>query len=73
MSEGEPYYPIPKKDNELLYQQYKAEAEKLKNVYFVGRLAQYKYFNMDQVVRSALDLFTRLTAPQPYGLPSLHH
>lgn len=74
MSEGEPYYPIPKKDNELRYQQYKAEADTLKNVYFVGRLAQYKYFNMDQVVRSALDLFTRLATTQhTYGLPSLHH
>lgn len=60
MAEGEPYYPVPKKDNELLYQQYKVEADKLKNVYFVGRLAEYKYLNMDQAVRSALDLFIRL-------------
>ncbi len=59
-SYGDPYYPIPAKKNELLYSKYKAEAKKLKNTYFVGRLAQYKYFNMDLVVRESLDLYKKL-------------
>lgn len=56
ISSGEPFYPIPRKQNEILYEKYAQEAEKLKNTYFVGRLAQYKYYNMDQVVREALNL-----------------
>ncbi|OIJ10772.1 UDP-galactopyranose mutase [Anaerobacillus arseniciselenatis] len=56
---GDPYYPIPKKDNMELYQMYKQEAEKLKNVWFLGRLGTYKYYNMDQVVAQALTLFER--------------
>ncbi len=51
---GEPYYPIPRPENERLYQQYKALSEQLPNVAFVGRLAQYRYYNMDQVVGAAL-------------------
>jgi UDP-galactopyranose mutase len=53
-AEGDPYYPIPNKDTELLYQQYKTLADALPNVSFVGRLAQYRYYNMDQVVGAAL-------------------
>lgn len=51
---GEPYYPIPRKENEHLYQQYKKIAHEHANVTFVGRLAQYRYYNMDQVVAAAL-------------------
>lgn len=58
--EGDPYYPIPRQDNRLLYEKYKAEADKLKSVHFIGRLAEYKYFNMDQVVNRALELFETL-------------
>jgi len=58
--EGEPYYPIPQQKNEDLYKKYKSEAEKLSNVYFIGRLAQYKYLNMDQVIDEALRLFEKL-------------
>ena len=47
---GEPYYPVPTEENRKKYLQYKTEAQKLKNVYFVGRLAEYKYYNMDQIV-----------------------
>ncbi|MFZ1290713.1 MAG: UDP-galactopyranose mutase [Melioribacteraceae bacterium] len=47
---GEPYYPIPTKQNEELYRKYKTEADKIENVIFCGRLAEYKYYNMDQVV-----------------------
>lgn len=55
-AEGEPYYPLPVKSAEELYVMYKAEADKLSNVQFLGRIAQYRYMNMDQVVLSALEL-----------------
>lgn len=55
--ENDPYYPIPKEDNLNLYSQYKELADKEENVYFVGRLADYKYYNMDQTVGVALQLF----------------
>ncbi|MFO0703755.1 MAG: UDP-galactopyranose mutase [Patescibacteria group bacterium] len=57
---NEPYYPIPNPDNTKIYQKYKDEADKIKNVYFVGRLANYKYFNMDEAFKNALDLFSEL-------------
>lgn len=60
VDEGEPYYPVPNDKNQEIYAQYKAEADKLTDVYFVGRLANYKYFNMDQAFRNALDLFSEL-------------
>ncbi len=53
-AEGEPYYPIPRPANEAIYQKYKAEAGETENVTFVGRLAQYRYYNMDQVVAASL-------------------
>lgn len=53
-AEGEPYYPIPRPENEERYQRYKALAEAEPDVTFVGRLAQYRYYNMDQVVAAAL-------------------
>ncbi len=56
-AEGDPYYPIPKPECQKVYQKYKKEADKLNSVYFIGRLAQYKYLNMDQVVDEALNLF----------------
>ena len=52
--EGEPYYPVPRPDNEALYKKYAALAEQETQVAFVGRLAQYRYYNMDQVVGAAL-------------------
>jgi UDP-galactopyranose mutase len=59
--QGDPFYPIPREQNHDLYEKYRLEAEKLKNVFFIGRLAQYKYLNMDEVVANALELFhTRL-------------
>lgn len=56
-SEGNPYYPIPKPEYQEIYLKYNKDAGKLKNVHFVGRLAKYKYLNMDQVVHEALTLF----------------
>ncbi|MDR3643028.1 MAG: UDP-galactopyranose mutase [Candidatus Doudnabacteria bacterium] len=58
---GEPYYPLPSPENLDLYEQYAKAAAKLKGIHFVGRLANYKYFNMDQAFKNALDLFTGLT------------
>lgn len=58
--EGEPYYPIPRPQNTKLYHKYKEEADKLKDVYFIGRLAQYKYLNMDEVIDGALKIFERI-------------
>ena len=60
LDEGEPYYPIPQKEYLELYQRYLSEAQKLSTVFFVGRLATYQYYNMDQVVAQALTLFEKL-------------
>ncbi|RYD96492.1 MAG: UDP-galactopyranose mutase [Sphingobacteriales bacterium] len=63
-AEGDPYYPIPRKENQLLYNQYKALAEQFPDVYFTGRLGTYKYYNMDQVVAQSLALFKKLSIPE---------
>ncbi|QFG53335.1 UDP-galactopyranose mutase [Chryseobacterium sp.] len=60
VDEGEPYYPVPNEKNQLIYEKYKARADQLTDVYFVGRLANYKYFNMDQAFKNALDLYRTL-------------
>lgn len=60
VDEGEPYYPVPNPRNQEIYARYKEEADQLTDVYFVGRLANYKYFNMDQAFKNALDLFDQL-------------
>ncbi len=57
---GDPYYPVPNERNQRIYESYKKEADKLTNIYFVGRLANYKYYNMDQAFRSALDIYQQL-------------
>jgi UDP-galactopyranose mutase len=53
-ADGEPYYPVPCPNNEALYRRYADRAADAPNVTFVGRLAQYRYYNMDQVVAAAL-------------------
>ncbi|RYU84334.1 UDP-galactopyranose mutase [Hymenobacter persicinus] len=60
-AEGDPYYPIPRLENAELYNKYKKLADETPNVHFVGRLATYKYYNMDQVVAQALTLYKKLT------------
>jgi len=57
---GDPYYPVPNPRNQELYAKYQALAEKEPGVTFVGRLASYKYFNMDQAILNALELFDGL-------------
>ena len=59
-ADGDPYYPVPRPENAALYRRYEALAEAVENVTFVGRLATYKYYNMDQVVAQALTAFRRL-------------
>jgi UDP-galactopyranose mutase len=61
-AEGDPYYPIPREENQALYKKYEALADSTPGVTFVGRLATYRYYNMDQVVGQALATFRRLKA-----------
>ncbi len=60
---NEPYYPIPREENRTIYRKYEAEAENLKSVTFVGRLADYRYYNMDQAVGRALAVFEKQIVP----------
>ena len=62
---GDPFYPIPRPDNRELYRKYAALAEKRRDVTFVGRLAEYRYYNMDQVVASALAAFGGIAKAVP--------
>jgi len=66
--DGDPHYPIPRAENEALYQRYRELAEALPDVTFVGRLAQYRYFNMDQVVGAGLVAARRIDARLRGGL-----
>jgi UDP-galactopyranose mutase len=58
--DGDPYYPVPRPENAELYASYKALADATRDVEFVGRLATYRYYNMDQVVAQSLAAFRRL-------------
>jgi UDP-galactopyranose mutase len=57
---GDPYYPIPRPENQELYKRYEALADATEGVTFVGRLATYRYYNMDQIVGQALATFRRM-------------
>lgn len=59
-AEGDPYYPIPKPECAELYAKYKELADQTPGVTFVGRLATYKYYNMDQVVAQALATYEKI-------------
>jgi len=65
--EGEPYYPVPRQQNAILYRRYQDLAAKLPGVHFVGRLATYRYYNMDQVVAQALTLFKHIAEVERTG------
>lgn len=69
--EGDPYYPVPRPENAVLYKKYEALAAQCPDTHFTGRLATYKYYNMDQVVAQSLTLFKKIAASslQPNG----HH
>jgi UDP-galactopyranose mutase len=57
---GDPYYPIPRSENGELYRKYQMLAAATPDVHFVGRLATYKYYNMDQVVAQSLTLYAKM-------------
>jgi UDP-galactopyranose mutase len=59
-AEGDPYYPVPRPENQEVYKKYKALADATPGVHFVGRLATYKYYNMDQVTGQALATFNKI-------------
>jgi UDP-galactopyranose mutase len=61
-AEGDPYYPVPRPENQELYRKYERLANGMEGVHFVGRLATYRYYNMDQVVAQALTLVARMTS-----------
>lgn len=61
-ADGDPYYPIPRPENAELYKRYQLLAAAIPNVHFTGRLATYKYYNMDQVVGQSLTLFKKLAS-----------
>ncbi len=60
-AEGDPYYPIPRPENAEIYKKYQRLANTMTNTYFTGRLATYRYYNMDQVVAQSLALFEKIT------------
>ena len=78
-ADGDPYYPIPRKENAEIYNKYKALADLNPDVHFVGRLATYKYYNMDQIVAQALTVYGKIAGMKrkeaaasivrPNGLP----
>ena len=64
-AEGDPYYPIPKPENQELFKKYEQLALATPDVWFVGRLATYRYYNMDQIVGQALATFRRINDSIP--------
>jgi UDP-galactopyranose mutase len=66
-ADGDPYYPVPRPENAELYKKYQLLAAEFKNVYFTGRLATYKYYNMDQVVAQSLTLYKKIISTQENG------
>jgi UDP-galactopyranose mutase len=59
-AQGDPYYPVPRKENAAIYDKYKVLADQTRGVTFVGRLATYKYYNMDQIVAQALTTYGKI-------------
>jgi UDP-galactopyranose mutase len=75
---GDPYYPVPRPENAELYRQYKERADAEGSVAFVGRLATYRYYNMDQVVAQALATYKHLeesrgSSARAVGRPGMHN
>jgi UDP-galactopyranose mutase len=64
-AEGDPYYPVPRAENQALYKRYEALSLAEEDTWFVGRLASYRYYNMDQVVGQALATFKRIQEQVP--------
>jgi len=64
VADGDPYYPVPRPENAEIYRKYQQLASTMTNTYFTGRLATYKYYNMDQVVAQSLTLFKKIMQGQ---------
>ena len=60
LGKNERYYPIPNDESSALYKKYLEKAEKLDNVYFLGRLGDYKYYDMDKAILRAIELFEEI-------------
>lgn len=63
-ADGDPYYPVPRPENAEIYRKYQLLTAELPKVHFVGRLATYRYYNMDQVVAQSLTLFKKIISNQ---------
>src|SRR5206468_4120827 len=72
-AEGDPYYPIPRAENAEIYRKYQQLADDTEGVHFVGRLATYRYYNMDQVVAQALTLYARICGLNRAEAVALNH
>jgi UDP-galactopyranose mutase len=68
-AEGDPYYPIPRPENQELFKRYEALGDATPGVTFVGRLATYRYYNMDQIVGQALATFRKMDENRRLGGP----
>jgi UDP-galactopyranose mutase len=66
-AEGDPYYPVPRPENAECYGEYKRLADATPGVWFVGRLATYRYYNMDQVVAQALTTYEKIIGHRTVG------
>lgn len=62
---GDPFYPVPRPENQAIYKQYEKLANATQDVWFAGRLATYRYYNMDQIVGQALASFRRIDEELP--------
>jgi UDP-galactopyranose mutase len=71
-ADGDPYYPVPRRENAELYRKYQQLADQTEDVYFVGRLGTYKYYNMDQVVAQALSLYSKIVGAPRRELLATH-
>jgi UDP-galactopyranose mutase len=71
-AEGDPYYPVPRPECTEIYKQYQGLANSTPGVHFVGRLATYKYYNMDQVIAQALTVFTKISGVRRTGDATRH-
>ena len=60
---GDPYYPVPRAENQQLYRRYEALGDQTRGVHFLGRLGTYKYYNMDQCVAQALAYYRKVLVP----------
>jgi UDP-galactopyranose mutase len=72
-AEGDAYYPVPRKENATIYGKYKALADNTPGIHFVGRLATYKYYNMDQIVAQALTVYAKMVSTRRADALQLSH